>query len=171
MNAPKIGLYSPFTSASLQPLRHKSLLLQFLLATLLELREESPALKTSYATTFLPFNWAHELSPRKKMTEHLTLLKSAFPKKLNLARLNPATAAPAPLLAHLTPLLATCISDETLLFFLLNHREEISALLPSQDFFSWLKSLCGPNLSLAVTELKSRYAQRGFSAEVEQLSL
>ncbi len=181
----RIYFHSPFSESNIYTKKDQALLLSFALSELFTCVHE------------LPENWAISLpslrerfydAPLNKLQEHATLLLIAFPQykdsilqmKEEISRLiyflmHKIDFSQKAFLKHLfsflEPLVKECQTDKNLLFFLLNHNEEISYFLDVKYLPDLFKEFHPEGLPKLQILLCDYFHKKGFTRRLPEITL
>lgn len=181
-----IYLYSPLSNKTVTQGHNRALLLQFILSELFcALHAKNLEFVFSSPACFFPYDWCYEVGCLNKVTEHARLLSTAFPELAT--EIDPFHTAldeiiqkkEKELLSDLSllfillePFIISCHQSESLLLYLLKHKDEIDVLAQPQCLTHLLKKM-DPNGLEAISQLMQReFKARGFHAlipEIERL--
>jgi hypothetical protein len=194
-----VFLHSPFSEANIVKGNNRSLLLQFLL-TQIFLSKKAQLKKASYeeiyspiTSSFYPLDWSSQRGCLNKACEHMLLLSTAFPTKLDAIALfkhsliNTTTALTnhlggisepfelqlslylKQLYLTLEPLILECKDDENLWFFLLQHQEIIEKITHSSHLLSFLQKNVIQGIDDLCKLLCDKFHARGFAFLIPQV--
>jgi hypothetical protein len=186
-----LSLFSP---QALQQIHHRGLLLQFVIAELLESHRMYRMgfdweLVLSSHPRFFPYDWAARSGHLNKAQEHALLLEKSFPvqartvkkfetllskilfswsKKEKIAGTEFSEGLQS-LFSCLEPLMAHCKEDENLIFFLLKNRIAIDELMQQGYLRQFLLKMNPSGLETLGEKMCDQYHQRGFAAQISEL--
>lgn len=189
-----LSAFSPFSPAMIWERRNRGLLLQFLVSELIAsfhaLCVEAPYREiVSSPKRYFPYDWAYPYGYLNKAHEHALILYQVFPElhsdviqiEQALTRLIHtfhSLRSKKIVIRHLQkiffflePFIERCKNNENLIFFLLQHREEIEQLIENNYLRKLLLKLHPNGLTELGEKLCDNYHHRGFYFIIPQLKL
>ena len=189
-----VPAFSPFSPAMIWEKRNRGLLLQFLASELIASHHaicvDAPYGEiVSLQKRYFPYDWAYPYGYLNKAHEHALMMNQVFPEVEGraaqlqdaLAQMTHSQEPPRSkktiikqlqkIFLSMEPFIERCKDNENLIFFLLQHREEIDQLVQENYLCTLLLKLHPHGLMDLGEKLCDNYHHRGFYFLIPQLKL